>query len=117
MSKATIVCGWILSFALLACARGGQNDATDPVDAPASSGQHDAAMQGSLDAPRPPEDAFVPPDAQVSQVPDAGGGGGGLFCSSNAQCTNAGECCLTLGQPTGFCAPGTIVLGACVPFT
>lgn len=117
MSKATIVCGWLISFALVACATGGHDDPMgNPIDAPASSDKQDAGVQGFLDAPRPPEDAFVQRDAQVSQMPDAGGGGG-LFCTTNAQCTNAGECCLTLGGPTGFCAPGTVVLGACVPFT
>lgn len=116
MSKATIVCGWLVSAALVGCATGGPSDTTgDPADAPSSSGNHDAATQGFLDAPTPPQDAFAPPDAQVSQMPDAGGGG--LFCTDNSQCTNAGECCLTLGAPMGFCAPGTIVFGVCTPFT
>ncbi|NVB84499.1 MAG: hypothetical protein HOV81_39355 [Kofleriaceae bacterium] len=115
MSKATIVCGWLFPFALVGCATGGHNDSMgEPSDAPTSSGKHDAAAQGFLDAPRPPQDAFVQLDAQVSQTPDAGGGG--LFCTTNSQCTNAGECCLTLGGPTGFCAPGTIILGVCTPF-
>ena len=116
MSNATIVCGWLFSAARVGGGAGGQNHATgDPIDAP-SSVKHDAAPQGFLDAPRPPQDGFVPQlDAQVSQMPDAGPSG--PFCSANAQCTTAGECCLTFGQPTGFCAPGTILFGVCTPFS
>ncbi len=37
--------------------------------------------------------------------------GGALMCSSNAQCTTAGECCV-FGL---VCAPGTIILNNCIP--
>jgi hypothetical protein len=30
-------------------------------------------------------------------------------------CTIPGECCVTLGGPVGFCAPGDVVLGVCFP--
>jgi hypothetical protein len=61
-----------------------------------------------VDASVPMPDAFTPP-------PDAPPGS--LFCTSNAQCTTAGECCVTLGGTMGFCAPGTVILGACIPIT
>ena len=47
---------------------------------------------------------------------DAGiDGPSGPFCTTNGQCTVGGECCVTLGGPMGFCAPGQVVLGQCVP--
>jgi len=66
-------------------------DASVPIDAP---------PVVVIDAPPPP-----PPDAPPSS----------LFCTANNQCTNPGECCLTLGGPMGFCAPGTVVFGQCFP--
>lgn len=104
----------------VACATGGQSssngDDDDDVPGPADAAvtHQDASTSTLPDAPAALPDAFVPvPDAFVP--PDAPPNS--LFCSSNAECTNAGECCLTFGQPMGFCAPGTIVLGACVPIT
>jgi hypothetical protein len=37
--------------------------------------------------------------------------GGGLMCTSNAQCTNAGECCV-FGL---VCAPGMLLGDTCIP--
>ena len=108
MSKAIIVCVWLLG----ACATGGsEGNAADRIDAAVV--RSDASTVTTPDAPR--SDAGTSPDAQSSQLPDAGSGGG-LFCTANSQCTVSGECCLTLGGPSGFCAPGTVILNECVPF-
>ena len=119
MSKPT----WMaLGIALLgsACATGTTNGGNGgPIDASVQPHDDDAA-HATIDAPTPRmdasvvPDAFVPVDAPPDAPPDAASS---LFCTDNSQCTNAGECCLTFGQPLGFCAPGTIVLGACVPIT
>jgi hypothetical protein len=110
MSKATIVCVCFLA----ACATGGNSGGNDePADA-AVTVQRDANNVVTPDAPR--SDAGVQPqDAAVSQLPDASTGGGGPFCATNSNCTVAGECCVNLGGPQGFCAPGTVVLGQCFP--
>jgi hypothetical protein len=113
----------VLAFVVFAagCATGGQSSSGNDAAGSDVPGQADAAIThddantsmlpdapGALpDASVPTPDAFVPPDAPPNS----------LFCSDNAQCTTPGECCLTFGQPMGFCAPGTIVLGACVPIT
>jgi hypothetical protein len=103
----------LLACALGACATGtsggGGGNGGDPVDAAAT---HYDAQNVTSDAQAVHADAAVP-DAYVP--PDAPPADSGLFCTDNSQCTNAGECCLTLGGPSGFCAPGTVVLGACVP--
>jgi hypothetical protein len=113
MSKATIVGALIYFLGGAACATGGQNG-DDRIDASTSS-QQDASHVVSPDA-APPRDAAVSQqqDAQVVQVPQDAPQSG-LFCTANNQCTNSGECCLTLGGPSGFCAPGQVVLGQCVP--
>lgn len=110
----------ILAFVVFgaACASGGKSEDTgggdDVPDVDAAVTHQDANTSVTPDAPTVPADAAVPtPDAFVP--PDAPPNS--LFCTDNAQCTNAGECCLTFGQSMGFCAPGTIVLGACVPIT
>lgn len=56
-----------------------------------------------------------PQDAQVSQTPQDAPTNQGPFCTANNQCTTAGQCCVTLGGPQGFCGPGQVVLGQCVP--
>ncbi|MEO8703967.1 MAG: hypothetical protein ABI867_28210 [Kofleriaceae bacterium] len=82
----------------------GSPDASLKIDAPGVV-PHDA--RPPIDAP-PPLDAFVfldaPPDA-----PSA------FFCTANNQCTNAGECCIRLGQPQGFCGSGIPVGSECLP--
>jgi hypothetical protein len=115
MSKATIVC-IALSF-VAACATGGQEDTHGTVQ-DAAAGPHDASnVTPPLDAPKARMDGGVTqsPDAQVSQLPPDAAPQSGPFCTANNQCTNAGECCVTLGGPSGFCAPGSVVLGQCVP--
>lgn len=114
MSKAAIVCGLIYLATAVACATGGQNG-DDKNDASVS-GHHDASNVTTPDAPRVRLDGGTTTgaDAQVSQLPpDAASQG--PFCTANNQCTTAGECCVTLGGPSGFCAPGAVVLGQCVP--
>ena len=113
---AVVVYG-VIALGFAACAKGGSE----------GNGESDASMQTQQDAPTTMQqdantsmmpdakvdsgtivqDAFVPPDAPPNSI----------FCTMNNQCTVAGECCLTFGGPMGFCAPGTIVLGACVPIT
>ncbi|HUS29349.1 MAG TPA: hypothetical protein VMZ53_12610 [Kofleriaceae bacterium] len=115
MSKATIVSASIYVLLGVACATGGQNGGD--IDANTSTHQ-DASNVISPDAPRIRMDAAVvtpPQDAQVSQVPQDAPAQSGPFCSANSQCTTAGQCCVTLGGPQGFCGPGTVVLGQCVP--
>ena len=93
-----------------ACAAGGVAGQEGKMDAP-SQQQRDGGFVTD-DAPKPPPDAR-PPDARP---PDAAiDAPSGPFCSTNSDCTTAGECCVTLGGPAGFCAPGTVVLGVCVP--
>lgn len=114
MSKATIVC---MALSLFACASGGQPDNEGVQDA-ALGGPHDASNVTTPDAPKVRMDGGVttqPQDAQVSQVPQDAPAQSGPFCTANSQCTNAGECCVTLGGPQGFCGPGTVVLGECFP--
>ena len=73
-------------------------DSSLPIDAPM---QIDASV---------PIDASLPIDA--SSPID---GGGGLFCSTTADCAGqAGTCCFTLGQPPGFCVPGAEIAGVFV---
>ena len=118
MSKTTIVCAWLVC-ALGACATGGSTGNDTNGSADASVVRYDANASQLVDASVRNDGSVVHQDAQ--QAVDAGGGsgsgsgGGGLFCTTNSQCTNAGECCLTLGGPSGFCGPGTVVLGSCLP--
>lgn len=111
MSKAMIICISLLA----ACATGGSNGE-------GTGGNADAGTQIRQDALLTTTDAAVrldggnvtpTPDAAVSQTPDAGSSG--PFCTANNQCTTAGECCVTLGGPQGFCAPGDVILGQCFP--
>ncbi|MBX3158290.1 MAG: hypothetical protein KF773_20140 [Deltaproteobacteria bacterium] len=113
------VCCALVAMGLVAtCAsggsrlNGGDDDDGGPVhDAPK---QLDASPLLVDAAPQPidaklPDAAVLPPDAP----PDAPVSS--LFCTSNNMCTNAGECCLTLGGPQGFCAPGVVIAGVCFP--
>lgn len=108
MSKALV---W--AVLLGACAHGGS---TEPTDAPVNNSHHDDASNNvNVDAPPDAKidsmvipDAFVPQDA-ATPVDSA------FICSSNSQCTNAGECCFYISSPPGFCTPGTIIFGGCVP--
>lgn len=120
MSKPTrwaLVCAvFVAACALvLACATGGSSvsgdDVVEPMDAPVQT-QQDANVSMMADAPAPKLDgSIVVPDA-APPPPDAPPGS--LFCTSNASCTNAGECCFAFG-PQGFCVPGQVILGVCFP--
>jgi hypothetical protein len=103
-----------LALALVVCGcanagNGGSGDDTPKVDA--STGKDSG---GTIDSP-PPIDAPLADAANVTADAAGADAGSGLFCTVNANCTVAGECCLTLGGGMGFCAPGNIVLGTCVP--
>jgi len=98
-----------LAFALLAfgCATGGKDGGDGHVDAP-------KAVDGSpltSDAPRLIDAPATLIDAPAMMV-DAPSG---PFCTANGQCTVSGECCVTLGGPQGFCAPGTAIGSTCLP--
>jgi hypothetical protein len=98
---------------VVACATGGSGasggDDQPKVDASKQDGPGDGPTT-PVDSPMTPVDAAPMIDAPVDS------GGTQLFCTSNAQCTVPGECCVDLGGPMGFCAPGTIILGECFPF-
>ena len=104
---------WAFVYAsfVVACATGGHSGDDDGEQQDAAVTHDDANMvvtpdaKVKLDAGVIVHDAFVMPDSPPSS----------LFCSSNNQCTTVGQCCFTLGQPTGFCVTGTVVLGQCVP--
>jgi len=105
----------LVLFVVAACARGGQSgngdDQPAKVDAP-STQQQDANTSMTPDSSMNHPDASVPMvDATVPMVDAASS----LFCTSNAECTVSGECCITLGGPNGFCGKGTVVFGQCVP--
>lgn len=95
---------------VVACAKGG-----------AGNPQVDASP--GVDSPRPPVDAPTVVDAPVVDAPviidapvmidamvDAGNG---LFCSAHSQC-GPGTCCYSI-EGNGFCGPGTVIFGACIP--
>jgi hypothetical protein len=110
---AVCVAAW-LAFAF-SCATGGQSGGNQDanVDTPQDAAinvKQDSSTSMLGDAPHadaslPTQDAFVP-------MQDAGSSG--PFCMSNSQCTNAGECCLSING-VGFCAPGTVIAGVCFP--
>ena len=113
MSKATIVC---IALSLAACASGGQPDTGNVQDAAVGTPHADASNVTAPDAKVRMDAAVTPPqDSSVSQLPPDAAPNQGPFCTANSQCTNAGECCVTLGGPQGFCGPGTVVLGQCFP--
>jgi hypothetical protein len=104
-----------------ACAQGGSSD---PSDANNGSGTTDAKpIDGPInpgnDAPIQPTDAAIdsmPVDAMVDAIPPGSNG----LCATNANCTNAGECCFNFfGQsPQGFCVLGSPIIPGtetCVP--
>jgi hypothetical protein len=87
---------------LVACAMGAEGTGDDdPIDAPRSDAATVDGPPGAIDA-RPPDARLV--DGPVS-MPDAPIGlpdGGGLTCTTNAECTAPGTCCFI-----AFCVPGT----------
>jgi hypothetical protein len=100
-----------LALVLLACgcATGGKDGGDQQIDAP----RPIDASRTVIDAPRvidAPNVSDAPMiDAQMIDAPS------GPFCATNGQCTVSGECCVTLGGPQGFCAPGTVIGSACIP--
>jgi hypothetical protein len=120
MSKPTrwaLVCAACLAGCafIIACASGGASgngdDVGEPMDAPVST-QKDASVSTMTDAPPVKMDGSVVTQDATMPQPDAPPSS--LFCSSNAQCTNAGECCFAInGQ--GFCVPGTVIINVCFP--
>ena len=108
---AAFACGGIVAACASGGTSGGGDDMQEPMDAP-SNVKMDGNNMPPTDAPMVKMDAGVVADA-FKPPPDAPPGS--LFCTSNAQCTVAGECCVTLGGGMGFCAPGTVVLGQCIP--
>ena len=103
-------------LALLALGLGGCANAGSP----SGSGDDDAIPVDAAvpsDGPRVTVDAAIPVDAapMIDAFAPLDAPSQGLFCQTNGQCTVGGECCVTLGGPNGFCAPGTVVLGQCVP--
>ncbi len=102
----------VIALVVSACASAGTNSQNDAAVTPPHEDAHFVSPDGPKTTPdaRLP-DAFVPKDAPV----DAFGVGDGGICSDNSQCIVAGECCVTLGGPTGFCAPGTVIAGQCFP--
>ena len=99
--------------AVAACATGGANAGDDTGDKMDAAVKPIDASMVTIDAPKPMVDASVPMPDAFTPPPDAPPGS--LFCMSNAQCTTAGECCVTLGGTMGVCAPGTVILGQCFP--
>ena len=101
---------------LVGCASGsasvaGGDDAQPRVDAAAQ--PHDARVVTPSDAPKSVDAPVSTPDA--TPVDAAPTSDAALFCSGNVDCTAAGTCCFTLGQPPGFCVPGTVTIGVCLP--
>lgn len=111
MSNATWTAG-VLAALACGCATGTNTNGGANADA-AVTPHHDDASHVTGDAPSVKMDAPVVRDAPQMDAPaDAASS---FFCTDNSMCTNAGECCITLGQPTGICGTGTIFLGACIP--
>ncbi|MBA3462449.1 MAG: hypothetical protein H0T46_20980 [Deltaproteobacteria bacterium] len=108
--------GLALALLVIGCANAGQSGNGGGDDEP---GKIDASVK--QDSSVAPIDTPPPIDAPLTDAPmidapmamiDAPSG---PFCSTNSQCTVSGQCCVTLGGPQGFCAPGTVLAGQCFP--
>ena len=111
-----------IAFFAVACAEAGSKnpgsaDASTSTDALTfgfpdanNNGVPDARLSGPPDAP-----TFSVPDASTQGTIDALPPGSNLFCSTHSDCTTAGECCFTFGQPPGFCVVGTEIGPLCLP--
>lgn len=104
-----------LAVFVCSCANAGTGGVGGGDDAPKNdaSVKRDASV-AHADAPVTTDASVDAPPVMVDAAIDAPSG---PFCSQNSQCTVAGQCCLTLGGAQGFCAPGTVVLGGCIPLT
>jgi hypothetical protein len=103
----------MLALVATACAQGG-NGTGEPSDAGGSGNDAkpvDGPSNPGNDAPIQPIDAALPIDA-APVLPDGAPPGSNLFCSVNADCTNAGECCFNFGGafPTSFCVIGSPII-------
>ena len=103
-------------FASLVAACASAGSPSQPADADPVTPHHEDASSVTSDAPPVKmdggvitPDAFVPQDAPAPPVDSA------IFCTANSQCTNAGECCITLGGSSGICGPGFPVGTDCIP--
>jgi hypothetical protein len=103
-------------FASLVAACASAGSPSQPADAQPVTPHHDDASNITSDAPIVKmdgavitPDAFVPQDAPAPPIDSA------IFCTANSQCTNAGECCITLGGSSGICGPGFPVGTDCIP--
>lgn len=71
----------------------------------------DAARDGATIRDASLLDVTLPTIDSAIVIPD----GGGIFCTTSAQCTMAGTCCFSLGG-MGLCIPGTEPIpGVCLP--
>jgi hypothetical protein len=108
--------GFALALLVASCANAGQPGNGGGDDEPAkidASVKHDSSV-APIDSPPPIDAPMI--DAPVQMMPDAAiDGASGPFCATNGDCTVSGECCVTLGGPQGFCAPGQVVAGQCFP--
>jgi hypothetical protein len=112
----------IMLLVVVGCATGtkpgaiGDDGDDDGVSIDAPSSPADASQVAPdapvtpVDAPISMPDAFVPQDAPA-QPPDAAS----PFCASNNECTAAGQCCIRLGGPLGFCGDGIPFGDECIP--
>jgi hypothetical protein len=109
--------GLALALMVGSCANAGQ-------PGPAGSGDDeqpkiDAAVKHDSNTSQP--DTPPPIDGSIDSTPimiDAAidSGTTSLFCNGNSECTVAGECCFSLSGP-GFCVPGQVIFGTCLPDT
>lgn len=117
---ASLAAGLALA-ALVGCAAGAEGTGEEQIDARRVDG---AVVDGPVTNPDGP---VSQPDARLvdARLVDAPGSqpdapialpdGGGLFCTTSAECTIAGQCCFSLGGP-GFCIDGTEQIpGLCLP--
>jgi hypothetical protein len=107
--------GFALALLVAGCANAGQpgNGGDDEPGKMDASVKQDSNV-APIDTPPPIDAPLI--DAPMIDAPammiDAPSG---PFCTSNGQCTVSGECCVTLGGPQGFCAPGQVIAGQCFP--
>jgi hypothetical protein len=98
---------------LAACAAAGApiGNTGDDDDLPGDAMREPDARQAASDAPMPIVDA--PPMIDAFVFLDApADAASALFCSANSQ---AGECCIRLGGPMGFCGTGIPIGDECLP--
>ena|SRR5258705_5163873 len=107
---------FVCALFVVACARGGENGSSDATGKTDASERRDSSMNSQIDGHNQADasiatdanviviDAFVPPVDAASA----------FFCTMDSQCTNAGQCCLSING-AGFCGNGVVVFGTCIP--